>query len=153
MNRPLSLSIEYKGASGTRLGAANSSTFDQLAAANHDKFGHEDLFGWRNLKTIKSLETLSITKTVAVNVMYTNEWLFSGSDALYNSQGTPIAVSKSGAAGTHIGQELDSFLTWTWGAHLWGAGFGHFFKSEFIDNTTPHINPRYFYVFQQYSFK
>jgi len=150
---PLNLSMEYKGASGTKSGSIRGGTYDQLAAANHDKFGHEDLFGWRNLKTLKSLETMSLTKKVALNVMYTNEWLYSASDSLYNSQGLSIAVSKLGTAGAHVGQEVDSFMTYGLGAHLFGAGFGHFFKSEFILNTTPHVNSRYLYIFQQYSFK
>ena len=153
LTRPLSLSAEYKVASGTRLGETHSSTFDQLSPANHDKFGQEDLFGWRNLRTLKSLETLNITRSFALNLMYTNDWLDSASDSLYNSQGSSIAISKKGIAGTHVGQELDSFVTYTHGAHLFGAGVGHFFKGEFIDLTTQHINPRYFYVFQQYSFK
>jgi hypothetical protein len=152
-SKPLNLSLEYKGASGTKMGAARSSTYDQLSPANHDKFGHQDLFGWRNLKTLKSLETLSVTRSLALNVMYTNDWLFSASDALYNSQGASIAISKKGTAGTHVGQELDSFLSYKRGAHLFGAGFGHFFGGEFITNTAPHVNPRYFYVFQQYSIK
>lgn len=147
------LSAEYKGASGTRFGSATAGTFDQLAAANHDKFGHEDLFGWRNLKTFKSLETFGLTRTLALNVMYTNHWLFSRSDALYNSAGSSISISKTGTAGTHVGQELDEFLTWKVHAHLFGAGFGHFFKGEFVEHTTPHVNPRYLYLFQQYSFR
>ena len=150
---PVRLSIEYKGASGTRAGSTTGGTYDQLSPANHDNFGHEDLFGWRNLKTVKSLDTIGITKTLALNFMYTDEWLYSASDALYNSSGSLIVLSKTGAAGTHVGQELDSFVTWKHQAHTFGAGFGHFFKGEFIDLTTPHINPRYFYVFQQYSFR
>jgi hypothetical protein len=153
INHPLSLSVEYKVASGTRPAAANSGTYDQIAAANHDKFGHQDLFGWRNLKTLKSVETLNISKAVALNLMYTNHWLYSPTDALYNAQGGSITVSPKGTAGTHVGQELDVFATYKTGAHTFGAGFGHFFKGEFIDNTTPHVNPRYFYVFQQYSFR
>ena len=136
-------SAEYKLASGT---------YDQLAAANHDKFGHQDLFGWRNLKTFKTLESFAATKVIALNVMYTNHWLYSASDSLYNSQGAIISTSPKGAAGTHVGQELDTFVTVTHHAHLFGAGFGHFFRGEFVQETTPHINPRYFYVFQQYSF-
>ena len=153
LGKPLMLSAEYKGASGTRLGSSTSGTYDQLASANHDKFGHEDLFGWRNLKTAKSLETLGLTRALALNVMYCDDWLFSAADSLYNSQGSSIALSKKGTAGTHVGQELDSFLTWKVHAHTFGAGFGHFFKGEFIEQTTPHINPRYFYVFQQYAFR
>ncbi len=151
--RPLSLSAEYKYASGTGKAQTDSSTFDQLSPANHDKFGHEDLFGWRNLKTFKSLDTLSLTKTFNLNLMYTDEWLASVYDSLYNSSGGIIATSKTGIAGTRVGQELDGFVTYQHGAHLFGAGFGHFFKGQFIDMTTKNINPRYFYVFQQYSFK
>ena len=153
LSRTLSLSAEFKVASGTRAGEDHGSAFDQLSPANHDKFGHEDLFGWRNLRTLKSLETLSLTKSLALNLMYTNDWLDSPSDSLYNSQGSSIALSKTGNSGTHVGQELDSFVTLTHGAHVFGAGFGHFFKGEFVENTTARINPRYFYLFQQYSFK
>ena len=151
--KSLNFSGEYKAASGTRAGQTGSSSFDQLSPANHDKFGQEDLFGWRNLRTLKSLETLGLTKTLAFNVMYSNEWLFSPSDSLYNSSGSVLATSKTGLAGTRVGQELDSFITYKHGAHLFGAGVGHFFKGEFVAETTKDINPRYFYVFQQYSFK
>ena len=37
---PVTVSGEYKFA---------SSAFDQLYASNHDRFGHQDLFGWRNI--------------------------------------------------------------------------------------------------------
>ncbi|MES1258876.1 MAG: hypothetical protein ABUS51_10615, partial [Acidobacteriota bacterium] len=82
-----------------------------------------------------------------------NHWLDSASDSLYNSAGSVISTSKNGTAGTRVGQELDSFVTYKRGAHLFGAGFGHFFKGEFVAQTTRDINPRYFYVFQQYTIK
>lgn len=150
---PIDASVEYKEASGSHFGATHSSTFDQLSPANHDKFGHEDLFGWKNLRTFKSLETLHPTKALAFNVMYTNESLFSASDALYSSAGARIAISAQGTAGRGVGQELDGFATYTWGAHTFMAGFGHFFRGEFVANTTPGINPRYFYIAQQYTIK
>jgi len=151
--KPLDFSLEYKLASGTAKGSTTSGTFDQLSPANHDKFGQQDLFGWRNLRTLKSLETLGLTKAFAMNLMYTDLWLDSATDSLYNSSGSAISTSKLGTAGTRVGQGLDSFVTYKYGAHLFGAGFGHFFKGQFVDETTKNINPRYFYVFQQYSFK
>lgn len=151
--KSLSASVEYKVASGTRRGSAQSGTFDQLSPANHDKFGHMDLFGWRNTRNLRSLETLNLTKSLAVNLMYNNHWLYSASDALYNGSGRAIVSSQDGRAGKHVGQEVDGFLTYKAGAHLFGAGMGHFFKGQFVSLTTPHVNPRYFYVFQQYSFK
>ena len=151
--RSLDFSLEYKAASGTAKGSATSGTFDQLSPANHDKFGQQDLFGWRNLRTLKSLETLGLNKSFALNLMYTDLWLASATDSLYNSAGSAISTSKLGNAGTRVGQGLDSFVTYKHGAHLFGAGVGHFFKGQFVDETTKDINPRYFYVFQQYSFK
>lgn len=150
---PLDSSVEYKVASGSHAGQTRSATFDQFTPANHDKFGHEDLFGWRNLRTFKTLETLHPTKALAFNVMYTHESLFSPSDALYSSAGSKIAISPKGTAGRTVGQELDGFATYTWGAHTFLAGFGHFFKGPFVMNTTPGINPRYLYIGQQYNIK
>jgi hypothetical protein len=150
---PIDTSVEYKVASGSHFGQTHSSTYDQFTPANHDKFGHEDLFGWRNLRTFKTLETLHPTKALAFNVMYTHESLFSPSDALYSGSGSVIAISPKGTAGRTVGQELDGFATYSWGAHTFLAGFGHFFKGAFVMNTTPGINPRYFYIAQQYTIK
>jgi hypothetical protein len=152
-NMPLNLSLEYNEASGSRAGSDHSATYDQLAPSSHDKFGHMDLFGWCNLKTFKTLETLNVRKYAAFNLLYTNESLFSASDALYNSSGAQLALSAKGTAGKHVGQELDSFITLTRGNHTFYAGFGHFFKGDFIEKTTPGINPRYFYLAQQYVIK
>jgi hypothetical protein len=153
LDHALTLGAEYKEASGGDPHKATSSTYDQLSPANHDKFGHEDLFGWRNLKTFRSLNTLQITKPFALNIMYSDERLFDARDSLYNSQGVSIAHATTANAGTHVGQELDAFATYKYGANTFGAGFGHFFKGEFILATTPGVNPRYFYVFQQYTIK
>jgi hypothetical protein len=150
---PFTSAVGYKLASGTKAGASHSGTYDQLSPANHDKFGHMDLFGWRNLKTFKVLESFAVAKPLTANVMYTDEWLFSATDSLYNSQGASIAVSKTGKAGTHVGRELDGFVTYKVHGYTFGAGFGHFFHGEFIENTTQHVNPRYMYLFQQYAFK
>jgi hypothetical protein len=67
-------------------------------------------------------------------------------------QGSSIANSKKGTVGTRAGQELDSFATYKYRAPTFGAGFGHFFNGEFVDNATLHINPRYRYVIQPYTF-
>jgi hypothetical protein len=150
---PIDTLVEYKEASGSHLGETHSSTFDQLSPANHDKFGHEDLFGWKNLRTFKTLETLHPTRAAALNIMYTHESLFSASDSLYSSTGAKIATSAHGLAGSDVGQELDSFATYSWGPHLFLAGFGHFFRGPFVAATTPGVNPRYFYIAQQYTIK
>lgn len=151
--RPLDLSVEYKYASGNSgSDATRETTFDQLYPANHDKFGHEDLFGWRNLKNLRSLEVFHLTRKIAINMMYDNWWLADAHDALYNGSGKSIVVRAKGTAGTHVGQELDAFATYQSNGWQFGLGFGHLFAGEFIRNTTPGVNTRYLYVYQSFSF-
>ena len=150
---PVDLSVEYKYASGTEdSNPGRVSTFDQMYPASHDKFGHADLFGWRNIHNVRSLETIRFTKTTALNLMYNSHWLASPRDALYNGQGRQIARAPNGDAGRYVGQEFDVYGTRQWGPFRFGAGFAHFFAGEFLRNTTPHVNPRYLYVFQSYAF-
>ena len=103
---------------------------------------------------LKSLETLSIAKSFAgERDVYRR---MAGQPPPMRSttvRAPPSLIRKSGTAGTKVGQELDRFVTYKYGAHLFGAGVGHFFKGEFVTETTKDINPRYFYFFQQYSFK
>jgi hypothetical protein len=148
---PLSVSIEYKYASGSENPGVKSETFDHLYPANHDKFGHADLFGWRNIHNIRWLNTFAIGKA-GLNFMYNNSWLASPRDALYNGAGRPIVWVADGSAGRHIGQELDVFATFPLQNFTFGAGFAHFFAGEFIKNATPGTNPRYLYIFQTYAF-
>ena len=151
---PLDVTAEYKYASGTRnpADAKRSSTFDQLYPANHDKFGHEDLFGWQNIHNARSLASLAVTKSLTLNLMCADSWLASARDALYSGQGRSIARSATGAAGRHVGQETDLFLTYRRNHFMWGAGYGHFFPGTFVRNTTPGVSPVYAYVFHTYSF-
>lgn len=152
--KPLDVSSEYKYASGTDdpKNTNKSGTFDQLSPANHDKFGHQDLFGWRNLHNARSLATLGLTKSLAVNVMYDSIWLASRRDALYNGSGKSIARSADGSAGQHVGQGLDAFLTCKVGPYLFGGGYGYFFNGEVIRKLTPGAAPSYAYIFSSYSF-
>ena len=150
---PTNLSVEYKYASGTKDPQGNrSGTFDQFYPANHDKFGHVDLFGWRNIHNLRSHDTFELGKGLILNFMYDNLWLASPKDALYNGPGRPISQAAQGNAGTHIGHELDWFVTYKCDGFQFGAGFGHFFAGEFVRKTTPGVNPRFLYIFQSYSF-
>ena len=85
--------------------------------------------GGRTPKTFKSLETLSLPLPSTSCIPTTG---VSRSDALYNSSGSSIAVSKKGIAGDCRTGAGTSFVTYTHGPIPLGAGFGHFFKGEFI---------------------
>jgi alginate export protein len=151
--RTVDVSGEYKYASGTKNPSDpdRSGTFDQLYAANHDKFGHQDLFGWRNLHNIRTLVVMGVTRNIAINVMYDNYWLASRKDGIYNSSGKLIARSITGIAGSHVGQEADVFGTYKYKHFTFGAGYGYFFPGEFIQKTTPGVGPTYLYVFHTFS--
>lgn len=140
--KTLDLSAEYKYASGA---------FDQLYPANHDKFGHEDLFGWRNIHNTRAVAALALTKNLSVNVMYDSSWLANLKEGIYNGAGKLIARSATGTAGRHVGQEADVFGTYKYNHFTFGAGYGHFFAGRFIRNATPGIGPTYLYVFHSYS--
>lgn len=151
--RTLELSGEYKFASGTRnpQDATYVSTFDQISPANHDKFGHADLFGWRNMHNARGLASYSLTRSFALNVMYNNWWLASLKDSLYNSAGKSIARSATGTAGRHVGQESDIFCTYKYGHFIFGAGYGHVFDGEFLHKTTPGKDHNVAYIFHTYT--
>ncbi len=152
-NRALDVSAEYRYASGTANPAdpTRSGTFDQLYAANHDKFGHEDLLGWRNIHNVRSLTTLALTRNLSINFMYDNYWLADLKDGLYNGSGKQIVRSPTGTAGRHVGQETDLYVTYKHGHFTFGAGYGRFFAGQFIQKTTPGVGPTYLYIFHAYS--
>ena len=151
--KPLDASVEHKYASGTKdpFNLNHVGTFDQLYASNHDKFGHEDLFGWRNIHNTRASATFWPTGKWAVTVLYDNFWLASRWDGIYNGSGRLIARSLAGDAGRHVGQEVDVYGTYKYGHFTIGAGYGHFFSGRFILNTTPGVGPTYLYLFHTYS--
>jgi hypothetical protein len=152
--KPLDVLAEYKYASGTKnpVDSSRSGTFDPMFPSNHDKLGHEDLFGWRNLHNLRSLVTFGLHKRLAANVMYSEFWLDSWKDSLYNGAGGSIARSTAGTAGRHVGREADVFMTWKAQHFLFGAGYGHLLVGEFIRKTIPGVGPGYAYLFHTYTF-
>jgi hypothetical protein len=153
-SRALDTSIEYKYASGSADPADRtvSGTFDQLHPTNHDKFGHEDLFGWRNIHNLRSVSTYAVTKIFNLNFMYDNFWLSSRRDFIYSAAGNPVLRDPAGQAGRHVGQEFDWYATWRYPRFLFGAGYAFFVQGEFIRNTRPNASPSFLYVFYTYSF-
>jgi hypothetical protein len=152
--KALDITPEYNFASGTRdpRDPSRHGTFDQFSPANHDKFGHQDIFGWRNIHNARALATYAATKTMAVNLMYNHVWLASACDSLYNSAGRAIARSASCSAGKHVGQGADLFVVYRRKPFQLGAGYGYFVPGEFVKRTTPGAGHSYAYVFHSYSF-
>ncbi len=150
--KPLDFANEYKYASGNDPSSGKSGTFDQLYPAAHDKLGHVDLIGWKNIHNIRSITTLTARKGWNIVLMYNASWLADPRDSLYNIQGRPIVRSSSGTAGRWVGQELDLYTNYqVWGLNL-GGGIGQFFPGTFVRNTTPGAHSRLLYLTTSYSF-
>ena len=64
---------------------------DQLYPAAHDKFGHADVLGWRNVRNIKINSVYELTRSLVLTAMYNDSWLAEATDAAYNAQGRAIA--------------------------------------------------------------
>lgn len=150
--RPIDTANEYKYASGTDPRSGQSGTFDQLYPAAHDKLGHIDLIGWRNIHNLKSATTLNWTKTWNWVLMYNASWLADRRDALYNAQGRAIVRSANGTAGRYVGQEIDLYSNYQWGGVTISAGIGQFFPGTFVRNTTPGARSRLIYLSTSYTF-
>lgn len=152
--KPLDVTGEYKFASGNANPADKTahSTFDQLYAANHDRFGHQDLFAWQNIHNLRLLASMPVRKGLTLNWMYDEFWLASAKDSLYANSGKSLAQSKTGVAGKHVGREFDMFGVWRIKNLSFGAGAGWFIEGGFVRQTTPGVNPLYMYVFESYSF-
>lgn len=150
--KPLDWYIEYKYASGTDPASGRNGTFDQLYPAAHDKLGHVDLIGWKNIHNIRSQATLTARKKWNVVLMYNASWLADRRDALYNIQGRAIVRSPDGTAGRWVGQELDLYTNYQILGFNLGAGIGQFFPGTFVRNATPGAHSRLVYLTAGYSF-
>jgi hypothetical protein len=150
--KPVDFANEYKYASGTDPTSGRDGTFDQLYPAAHDKLGHVDLIGWRNVHNIRSITTLTARKGWQWVLMYNNTWLADPRDALYNAQGRAIVRDPRGRSGRHVGNELDLYCNYQLGGIAIGAGVGQFFPGEFVRNTTPGAHSRLVYLSTSYGF-
>jgi hypothetical protein len=131
--------IEYNFAGGDRNPADGArGTFDQLYPSGHGKYGLADQVGWRNIKNIRAGLEMKPRKNMSLALIYDDWHLASATDALYAGSGAATFRSATGAAGTHVGQELDVTGTWAFAkAFSLGAGVGHLFPGQFLTTVTP----------------
>ena len=83
--RPFDVSAEYGFASGSENASdpSHSGTSDPLYPSNHDRYGHADLLGWRNLHNVRSVVALRVAKGLLVSLMYDSFWLAGAREDLY----------------------------------------------------------------------
>ena len=130
--------VEYNYASGNSSSTSTHlGTFDQLYPSGHDKFGVVDQVGWRNIRDLRAGLQVKPVSKLTISAVYHDFWLANAHDGLYAANGSVLAKSLSGAAGTHVGQEIDiqGFYKLN-NAVQFGSGFGHLAPGEFLKATT-----------------
>lgn len=146
--------VELNYASGTKDPASHRwSTFDQIYPSSHDKLGFADQVGWRNIQQVEVGVKETIGTKWKLRQSYENFWLATARDGLYASNGSLVAQSPDGSAGTHVGQEIDLIAEYKWSQVLdTGFGYCHIFTGEFLNRTTHGKDYNYPYVFVEYKF-
>ena len=132
---------EWNQASGdTDVRDSRHQGFDQLYPAGHDKLGFDDLFGWSNLRHMRTGMEYKVHRRLTLMGAVNAYWVGSEKDALYNSSGRVIARSATGTAGRNVGSEFDLQGRWTvhpgTTAHV---GYGRLVAGEFLQRTTPGL--------------
>ena len=145
---------EYNYASGDRNPADGvRGTFDQLYPTGHDKLGLSDQVGWRNTRHVRAGVELTPVKGLPVTTSYHSWWLADAHDGLYAASGALVARVATGAASTHVGQELDVQTSRTLTPQLQlAAGYAHIFSGPFLKQATPGASYSLPYVMVTYVF-
>jgi hypothetical protein len=138
-SKAVSLTGEYNYASGDSNPADGSrGTIDQLYPTGHDKYGLSDQVGWRNTHHVRAGFELTPIKATPITLNYHSWWLAEKRDGLYAASGALLARVAAGAAGTHVGQELDLQVTRALTPQIQLAGgYAHLFTGPFLRQATP----------------
>jgi len=128
-------------------------TFDQLYPTPHDKTGLSDQIGWKNIHHARAGVEVSPFRATPVTVNYHSWWLVDERDAVYNVANVPIARVPTGAANSHVGQEMDVQISRALTPQIQAAaGYAHIFTGAFLKEATPGASYSHPYVMVTYVF-
>jgi hypothetical protein len=131
--------LEVNHATGDKNpGDGRHGTFDVLYPTAHDKYGMADQVGWKNVEHIGLIAEFKPRPAITVQGKFHDWWLNSATDGLYSSGGALLVRDRTGAAGRHIGEEIDFQVLWAASRNVaFGGGIGHMFAGSFLQKTTP----------------
>jgi hypothetical protein len=112
-------------------------TFNQLFPFGHYYLGWADLVGRQNIQDLNAHLFVYPTKWVTLWLQYHNFWLADPHDALSNAAGNAIRRDPTGAAGRHVGNEVDTVMNF----HLTPradvlVGYCYLFGGQFLQATS-----------------
>lgn len=148
------LTSEYNHASGDADPTDGvRGTFDHLYPTPHDKYGLANQIGWKNIHHARAGVEFTPFKGFPVTTNYHSWWVAEKRDGVYTALGAPLARVPAGAAGRHVGQELDAQVTRAITPQLqFAAGYAHIFTGAFLKEATPGASYSYPYVMATYVF-
>lgn len=126
-------SSEYEYATGEGAhSAGRMETFDLLYPASHGIFGITDLFGWRNLRHLRTSAEVAPLRRLTVDFDYHWLGLASRYDGLYKTSGSAIVKApKGGALSSDAGQEADGYFSYALRSNTGvGGGYGNLFAGN-----------------------
>lgn len=128
--------VYYDYASGGNPTSGTAHTFNQLFPFGHYYLGWIDQVGRQNIHDLNFHLFVYPTKWLTVWTQFHSFWLADDRDALYNAAGIATRRSATGAAGSHVGEELDFVLNFHLSKHAdLLTGYSHLWGGEFLRNT------------------
>ncbi|VTU02094.1 Uncharacterized protein OS=Nitrosospira multiformis (strain ATCC 25196 / NCIMB 11849) GN=Nmul_A0937 PE=4 SV=1: Alginate_exp [Gemmataceae bacterium] len=131
--------LYYDYASGdNNPNVGNFNTFNPLFPFGHYYLGWADVVGRQNIHDVSMSLTFYPAKWVTTWFQVHNFWLASSRDALYGPGGVPLRRDPTGAAGSFVGNEIDTILNF----HLTKrtdllVSYAYLFAGDFLRNTQP----------------
>ncbi|MGD0868510.1 MAG: alginate export family protein [Bryobacteraceae bacterium] len=147
------VSGEYSYASGDPAAKDGlRGTFDQFYPSNHGYYGMIDQFGWKNLKNWRAGIDFQIGKKLTLRSDVNDFSLATVEDSLYDSSGSSAVLNRN-ATSAHIGWETNTVALYQW-SKVWkfGAGYGHLFAGQYLEQSKVTFGYTYPYLFFTGSF-
>jgi hypothetical protein len=148
------LTGEYNYASGDEDPADGvRGTFDQLYPTPHDKYGLADQIGWKNIHHVRAGFEITPVRALPIATNYHSWWLAERRDGIYTAGSAALVRVAGGAAGRHVGQEIDVQVTRALTPQLQlAAGYAHIFTGSFLKQATPGASYHHPFVMATYTF-
>ena len=138
---------EYNHASGDRNPTDGvSSTFDQLFPTNHNKYGHIDIVGYRNINNWMVGAGVKPHPRVIFSADF--HWFtLDAKESGWFGEGGGVNRAANANADTDLGQEIDLWASYKFSEHLsFAAGYSHFFAGPFMEDTGRSDDANLFYI-------
>ena len=139
--------FDYASGNGNPKQNSTHTTFDTIYPTAHDRFGITDLFGWRNIETVRAGATVEPHRRLTLTAQGLDFWAASKLDSVYNTSGSSIVYNKT-AHGRHVGAEIDGYSWYELNRHFnLGGGVGYFGGGRFLTNVaTSHSYTTYYFA-------